>query len=264
MKMAVGCLARGNLDIAINSIEHLQKRSHFVSLNDFYVVISDTPLEEIAKFRSYFERTDLKIIDLGALDEQIPDRIERIRFCRHILQKEIAVSDSDFVILFDSDGVIRSISSYALKRGIGLLDGETFGVGVSGFPFYYDLLALSEEDNFSSIKNKYVKTKNKIVNSINFFKFIFAPMLLRGLSRKIEVVNSCFNGMVVYNMEDYRQGNYYFDIDVNYGCEHLNFHKSISLGRNKRMLIDHRMKFTSFNEHNKFVSRATKKLFSEF
>ena len=256
-----GCLARGDLESTAKTIQLIVGDASYFSLNDFTVVISDTPESDVVIFRNTFAKYSIDIVDLGALDLQIPDRIDRIRYCRKVLQHHILKSDSDvdIVVIFDSDSILEKFDHAHFVKSTNLIGDNFFGVGISGFPAYYDLLALSVSDDFKSLKETSIKRKGIYTPMIPYLRNIMIPMATRGLSGKQEVVYSCFNGMVSYDAQSYRIGDYYYNVTNSNECEHLNFHNSIHNLNNKKMVIDHSLNFTGINEHNNFFKRILKK-----
>jgi hypothetical protein len=101
---------------------------------------TDRTLSEISKkIPNFFYKS------LGTLESSIPDRIERLIFCRNVYVRELreskALQNADFVIVADLDGINRKLKTENVSFSISRLDSwDALCANQSGR--YYDLLAL--------------------------------------------------------------------------------------------------------------------------
>ena len=143
--VVVGTIRNGAKAIR-NEIQSLKRILEPLAEVFFFVVESDssddTPkiLDNISK-----EITNFSYKSLGKLESKIPNRIERLIFCRNIYVREIRESltfqEADFVIVVDLDGVNKKLNTkeihFSLSRKV---TWAALSANQSGK--YYDLLAL--------------------------------------------------------------------------------------------------------------------------
>jgi hypothetical protein len=212
---------------------------------------------------------------LGNLQEIIPNRIERIRFCRNKYVEYIRTNyDSNqwnFIIVADLDGMNSAISSRKIIRAIKNLSewdvcfsNQTLG--------YYDLYALRskgwvENDCFEDLTN--LKEKFPFIQRYNnsFLGFLLAfkhfdklrvqaiYSKMRRLKGKPIKVDSAFGGLAMYKPEVFLSFDYSTISDLSYGmCEHLDLH-SKCVDSELSLYIDPKFTNNHWNEYNlnKFI-----------
>jgi len=223
-------------------------------------------------------------ISMGNLKPDIPERIERIRFCRNryveYIRSNIAEREWDYVVVADLDGMNSAVSVKGVRKSLDLLkihdsvfSNQTFG--------YYDLLALrcpnwvtgnfkkeiyereelqsDSTEKFTLIERiKIFLTKDKIRR-----EFIYKRMRVIPKSRAPIMVESAFGGFGIYKSEIFKFFNYDpVNSDEIGECEHLALHarcreNGYSLVVNPALINNH---VNSYNLNKLFLVRLLRHL----
>lgn len=113
---------------------------------EFFIVESDSSdstvsiLENLAN-----ESTSVHFVSLGDLSPEIPDRIERLKYCRNRYVEEVRANplfqECDLIIVADLDGINSSITVEGVRKALeSNFDWDVLCANQKGK--YYDLLAL--------------------------------------------------------------------------------------------------------------------------
>ncbi len=222
----------------------------------FYLVESDSndsTVQELTRIKDEDQR--VSFTSLENLKQDIPDRIERIRFCRNKYVQYIRAKHQenswDFIIVADLDGMNRKLSSLGIGTCFSseLNWSACFANQRNG---YYDLYALRcndwvSEDVFSSyqflkVSNPFVpSSKNQYLKWLQEFRHfdrlrkssIYKKMRKISPTENWIAVDSAFGGLGIYRPEVFLRFNYdsqnlsstvYCEhIDLNYQCREANF-----------------------------------------
>ena len=231
---------------------------------------TDLTTEILNKCKS--ENSNFDFISLGTLRNSLPDRIERIRFCRNKYVEEIRRThpsqDWDFIIVADMDGMNRAISESAILKALysnkdwdGCFANQSFG--------YYDVFALRAtnwlEDNCFSTLNQ-LKVDKPFVSHFKsrylyfleaFHHFdklrveaIYSKMRRIKRSEDWIKVNSAFGGLGIYRPQLFLDFDYSFEqLEPDIYSEHLDFHsKCVAEGAN--FFINPKLVNTRLNDYN--------------
>ena len=163
--------------------------------------------------------------------EQHDDRIKRLALAREALKENLVKLQikSKYVCVIDLDDVINeSFNLNLIEKLIFTLNKEHekyFAVSLSSKPFYYDIL------NFESneFPNKNIKQlqNNKSINSYKQRReFIYKTQKLMSNKKNFECISG-FNGLCLYNYEDYVTSKYYED-NEDQTPEHLLFNRYLN------------------------------------
>ena len=207
---------------------------------------------------------------MGELLYKLPNRVERIRFCRNqyvdYIRKNYEKFLWDFIFVADLDGMNSKISSRKIRRAISnssdwdaCFANQTFG--------YYDLYALRskgwlEHDCFEELErlkenNSFIQKSTSSITNF-FFAFrhfdqlrveaIYSKMrILRG---KMVGVESAFGGFAIYKPEIFLDFDYSAVDESSYGkCEHLDLHRKC-VGAGFKLFIDPKLTNCHVNEYN--------------
>ncbi len=172
--------------------------------------------------------------------EQHDDRIKRLALAREALKENLVKLQikSKYVCVIDLDDVINeSFNLDLIEKLIFTLNKEHekyFAVSLSSKPFYYDIL------NFESneFPNKNIKQlqNNKSINSYKRRReFIYKTQKLMSNKKNFECISG-FNGLCLYNYEDYVTSKYYED-NEDQTPEHLLFNRYLNKKLKKKILV---------------------------
>jgi hypothetical protein len=215
---------------------------------------------------------------LGDLQELIPNRIERIRFCRNRYVEYIRTNyDSnrwDFIVVADLDGMNSAISSIRMNKVIK--NSNNWDVCFSNQTFgYYDLYALRSKgwvendcfDELAILKEKFPfsqRYNNSLFGFLLAFKH-FDRLRVQAIYSKMHKlkghlirVDSAFGGLAVYKPEIFLRFDYSTISETNFGkCEHLDLHsKCVNSGL--KLYIDPKLINSHWNEYNLNKFKATR------
>jgi len=162
---------------------------------------------------------------LGDLEPSIPDRIERLIFCRNVYVQEIRkskhLSQSDFVIVVDLDGINKKLKAESVKLSLSRKENWDV-ICANQTRKYYDLLALRHKfwcpqnvfDEYYWLRG--VLTWKKAKKYTIYNKMIRIPREYGLIS-----VDSAFGGFAIYK------------------TRHFMFHDYTRLPRDSHSDIDH-------------------------
>jgi hypothetical protein len=202
---------------------------------------------------------DIKLLNLKRLNS-IDDRIKRITKGRHLLKNYILKNKlkSDFVCIMDVDDVLLNKTSLNLKNFMNLAKNlkknkkKFNGISVGSKPYYYDILAFkSSELELPNILE--IQKSRKILNAYKMRqKYIYTPQK-KITKRKNMITISSFNGLCIYNYNDYILGDYYYkskiSLENNFLNEHMKMNISLNNINKKKILIDNNFKLNTPKEH---------------
>jgi len=260
-----------NVSKSINQeIYRLMRALSNVKKIRFYLVESDSTdstVHELSILKSTLDSFDF--LSLGSLKETIPDRLDRIRFCRNKYIDFIRSCNLEncptYTIVADLDGMNTAISKTGVKSCFKRLDwdvvtaNQTFG--------YYDILALRKDGwQEADWTEEYESAKEALVlNRINHFKLIrrlrrflyldrLKHKLLYSKMKKIKKnsswisVNSAFGGLAIYKTEIFHKYDYekeFYSIET----DHVSLNRKIVRGGGK-IFINPLFINSHFNEYN--------------
>ena len=239
----------------------------------FFLVESDSTdstIEILTECK--FQDDNFDFVSLGALKNSIPDRIERIRFCRNRYVQEIRRTHPneqwDFVIVADMDGMNPAISESSLIKTLHS-DMEWDGCFANQFFGYYDLFALRasnwlEENCFSALNQLKASTPfvsrfdSRYLHFLEAFNHfdklrvaaIYSKMRRIKLSEDWISVVSAFGGFGIYRPQLFLNFDYSFEkLEPDIYSEHLDFHsKCVAAG--SKFFINPKLVNSRFNEYN--------------
>lgn len=235
---------------------------------EYFLVESDsndsTPkiLTSLKSQHIYFE-----FMSLGKLHTRIPDRIERIRYCRNayveFIRNTYKQKKWNYVVVADMDGMNSQLTTAGVKSSIvKLRDWDAlFANQKHG---YYDIFALRSSDWVESDLLEVLRadeasdrSKSQVSNPVDYLRnqqrrqrVLYSKMRRIPQNSQIIPVDSAFGGLGIYKPEMFLE----FDYSLNTGqapdgSEHVTFHKKcveggFSLGINPEMIN------ATFNEYN--------------
>ena len=224
-----------DFDLIIRAFESFEIERMIVIESDS----TDNTLVVLKELESKYKNLVFK--SEGRLANRIPDRIERIRYCRNLYVEEIRRLnlESKYVIVSDLDG----INSRLKKRYVEecFIESDWDAVFPNQLFGYYDILALRQDFwvNHSCIeelkwRQSFVYSKSTRLNFIRsvslFFQYdrarkqAFYSKMLR-INRNLPriPVKSAFGGIGIYKSEIFTNFDY-SPIENATHCEHVDLH----------------------------------------
>ncbi len=185
-------------------------------------------------------RGEIVLVPTAFMAEE-PERLRRMALGRERLKSELESSGISprFICVLDIDNVIAAppTAPALLAAASKLGRSGVFGVSASSRPHYYDLLAFEDRQrSFATLLDELAQSRTDIVRYYRFFRSRIYPHQ-RALTSDREIACvSTFNGLCLYNGDDYRLGSY-----LQAGpalCEHLVFNRRLAALTGGAMLID--------------------------
>lgn len=238
----------------------------------FYVVESDSSdrtLQTLNKIK--LDDTNFNFISLGHLRHEIPNRIERIRFCRNQYVDQIRKSQDehnwDLIVVADMDGMNTSLNSSGVNE---VLSNTEWGACFANQTFgYYDIMALRssgwvERDCFLELES--LKLKNSTIRThpnrfvqflIEFSHFdnlrkiaIYNKMIRIDRNSHLIAVRSAFGGLGLYKPDLFLKYDYdLLNLEEAVYSEHVDFHYKAIEGGHK-LFIAPKLINSHVNEYN--------------
>jgi hypothetical protein len=209
---------------------------------DFFIVESDSSDDTVSKLELLNRKlSNFNYETLGSIKGRIPNRIERLRFCRNRYVNFIRREPRDYwdyVIVMDLDGINSKIDRKGISSCFNLSQewDACFPVQKHG---YYDLLALRAhnwvmsdpvreirtliEAERAKIKSKSLFARIKLnfnLDRIRKNNFYSKMLKFPGETRLIPVL-SAFGGIGIYKSRIFYDVDY-GNLDSAEGCEHVN------------------------------------------
>jgi hypothetical protein len=264
----VGKTIERELRIVLKSLSSFDDIQIFLVESDS----NDQTVQILKKIQS--ANQNFSFMSKGRLSDTLPNRIERIAYCRNVYVDFIRNNYKkllwDYVAVADLDGMNFKIN----KKGIdscfkvdqkwdGLMANQPYG--------YYDIYALRargwvEYDCFLELKRaKKVslppkESKHKLLNFFKLFnhydklrrKIIFDKMIKLKKNHGLVKVDSAFGGFAIYKTDVFFGSDY--QLADSFSSEHVSFHRS-KANLQKSFYINTKLVNNRLNEYNlnKFI-----------
>ena len=198
-----------------------------------YIVESDSSDDTVQRLLELAENDSrIRFTSLGQIENTIPNRIERIRYCRNIYVEEIRnnplYEEFDLIIVADLDGINTRINSDTFNLALNLeLSWDVLAANQSAR--YYDIFALRhplwspndwslEAGWLEPFLGKKIAKRHSITDRMIHIPPTVAPI----------PVNSAFGGLCIYrrwvfDQFDYLEG---ADTPINEN-EHVTLHRKV-------------------------------------
>jgi hypothetical protein len=250
-----------------SEIPHIMKAFGGFDQIEVFLVESDSKdntIEELFFLKTKFPKLHFAI--LGNLKEKIPDRIERIRYCRNIyvdyVRENFSSNNWNYIVVMDLDGMNMKLT----RKGVDscfLNNLKWSGVFANQKNGYYDLLALRHKNwmpnncfqDLDWYKMAIEINSSKIGKFRNFFRYdsiksaaIWSKMIkIPEQARWIEV-ESAFGGMGIYKSEIFLKYDY-TSSTKNSESEHISLHSKFDEIFEKKY-INPTLINSNWNEYN--------------
>ena len=225
---------------------------------EFLIVESDSSdnivhvLKELSKEIKGFE-----YVSLGNLSSQMPNRIDRIAFCRnkaHALISE-KIASYDYIAVTDLDGVNHLLTQDAVQSCWSRSDWDVVTANQSG-P-YYDIYALRAEGWCEvNCEEEVRKLANSGIHPMKARKKeIYDRQKVIPISSNWVPVKSAFGGLAIYTSESFMFGSYSSRNRADLiECEHLSLNLAITV-KGGRIFINPRLINSMGNDLSKISKR---------
>jgi hypothetical protein len=235
-----------------------------------FLVESDSNDETVQILKNIQSTTqNFSFVSKGKLSKILPNRIERIAFCRNVYVDFIRNNYKKYlwgyVAVADLDGMNFKINKQGIdscfkvnKKWDGLMANQPYG--------YYDIYALRargwvEYDCFlelSKVKKESTPPKASKYNLLSFFKLfnyydklrkkiIFDKMIRLNQNRGLIKVDSAFGGFAIYKVDVFFDSDY--QLSDSFSSEHVSFHRS-KANLQKSFYINTKLVNNRLNEYN--------------
>jgi hypothetical protein len=254
-RLLVTGLVRNSAEHIESEINRLERHtSRIFTSVDFYCVESDstdeTPflLKRLAE-----ERLNIEVLCLGALEQKLPERIERLRHCRNLyidyIRRHSDSRNYDFVLVVDFDVRNRRLDLSPLSSLVH--DNNWAGLFVNQAGPYYDIYALRKQ---GWVEGDCFKEFNELakVFSIRNAKRLAVWSKMRKIPRSYSLlsVDSAFGGLALYRKEVFERFDYELVSEEFKGeSEHVSLHKKITKVGGQLFIVPSMTNF-SYAPHN--------------
>lgn len=236
-----------NIRILDEAFQDFEELSYYVVESDS----SDETLLELERAKGYLNK--FSYVSLGALSPKIPNRVERITFCRNAyLDYFFEHRDKfDYLIVADLDGINEGLSALALSS-IWSEGVEWDGVFANQSSLYYDIWALRHDawcpsdcwQNYRFLRELGLSEERALWDSV-YSKMIHVPKDYSWIP-----VRSAFGGLGIYKASSFPQ--VYYSCYDEHGvevCEHVNLHCSPEFS-DKKLFINPALINGGLNGHS--------------
>ena len=238
-------------NVLVKDFERVFKSlSRFNSVSTYLVESDSTDKTNKALSKLKGKYSNFEYIELGTLKSTIPDRIERIRFCRNVYVKfirdNIKEENWEYIIVVDLDGMNSKLTKVAVNSCFE--DPTDWDACFANQKYgYYDLYALRHptwmpRDCFLDLEKEKSKIPSKYLNSANLFAKFYSEIRF-GKARKVAIYNkmriikknaswikvdSAFGGFAIYKSRLFIEADYGKNpIENSQTSEHVDLHSNL-------------------------------------
>lgn len=150
---------------------------------------------ELAK--KYSSKINAEIFKFDKLNTKYKYRTHRLAFLRNFLLDK--VRDSDYVIVMDSDSVMKDFNLNGLKSCFEYDVNSWDAFGANCNDKYYDVWTLRDNKlNYDCWDRVYHEVQNGRIHAFSVKEHVSKYQIKINPTSKIIPVNSCFGGMMIY------------------------------------------------------------------
>ena len=198
------------------------------------------------------ERNNFNYKSLGILESVLPNRIQRLAFCRNVYVKEMRENklykDVDFVAVVDFDIKNNRLRLNELKKLIGEQSWDAIFANQTGR--YYDIYALRkkgwvENDCFADYKKFLINKSSQDAKELA----IWSKMRKIGKNSPLIPVDSAFGGLGIYRQNVFMNFDYSLLNEQIHESEHVSLHKKITDSNGLLFIVPNMTNF-SWSAHN--------------
>jgi hypothetical protein len=228
-------------------------------LNDIFEIVNFLIIESDSKDNTEKvlediknERNNFNYKSLGVIESILPNRIQRLAFCRNEYVKEMRENklykDVDFVAIVDFDIKNNRLRLNELKKLIGEHSWDAIFANQTGR--YYDIYALRkkgwvENDCFADYKKFLMSMSSQDAKELA----IWSKMKKIRKNSPLIPVDSAFGGLGIYRQNVFMNFDYSLLNEQIHESEHVSLHKKIT-DSNGLLFIAPNMTNFSWSAHN--------------
>jgi hypothetical protein len=198
------------------------------------------------------KRHNFNYKSLGVIESILPNRIQRLAFCRNVYVKEVRENklykDVDFVAIVDFDIKNNRLRLNELKKLIGEHSWDAIFANQTGR--YYDVYALRkkgwvENDCFADYKKFSMSMSSQDAKELA----IWSKMRKIGKNSPLIPVDSAFGGLGIYRKNVFMNFDYSLLNEQIHESEHVSLHKKITDSNGLLFIVPNMTNF-SWSAHN--------------
>ena len=228
-------------------------------LNDIFEIVNFLIIESDSKDNTEKvlediknERNNFNYKSLGVIESVLPNRIQRLAFCRNVYVKEMRENklykDVDFVAVVDFDIKNNRLRLNELKKLIGEQSWDAIFANQTGR--YYDIYALRkkgwvENDCFADYKKFLMSMSSQDAKELA----IWSKMRKIGKNSPLIPVDSAFGGLGIYRQNIFMNFDYSLLNEQIHESEHVSLHKKITDSNGLLFIVPNMTNF-SWSAHN--------------
>ncbi len=219
----------------------------------------------------------------GELKDAIPDRVERIRFCRNdyvkFIRDNFEIYKWDYIVAADLDGMNNALNYEAVRSCFTRLDWDCCLSNQSGG--YYDIFALRERNwqpgnYFEVVESERAKIRNLRMSRFHFLNRIRAILLedfikrdaiyskMRQIPRNTSwvPVDSGFGGLAIYKPHVFLSFDYSKVESRSSDSEHVDLHLKMRKNDQKIFINPNfvNSRWNTYNVNRFFLVRQARRL----
>jgi hypothetical protein len=247
-------IARDVAKILPRELNRIEKEmENIFELVNFLVIESDSKDNTIKILNNIKnKKNNFSYVSLGKIDSILPNRIQRLAFCRNVYVKEIRENklykDIDFIAIVDFDIKNNRLKLNELKKLIGEQSWSAIFANQTGL--YYDIYALRkkgwvENDCFVEYKEFSMNMSPQDAKELA----IWSKMKKIRKSSPLIPVDSAFGGLGIYRKDVFMNFDYSLPPEHLHESEHVSLHKKIR-DSNGLLFIVPKMTNFSWGTHN--------------
>ncbi len=220
-----------NLDFLISL-----KKNSIINEVSIFILESDSYDKTREKLKKYVNDSNFFIYFKDNLEESIPNRVERIAYCRNYLLKKINEEKISFDFYIPVDLDLDLFSSTSKSKFISLIeelsnDSNNQAYFPYSTPFYYDVAALRSNNWVENdIWIKYYRMTKYIPIGKVFFRIFILYRKQKSMPKNLRPINvkSAFGGMGIYKLNNQKLNNLKYGIlDEAQTADHIMFNNKI-------------------------------------
>ena len=247
-------LARDVAKFLPRELSRIEKEmNNIFEIVNFLIIESDSKdntekvLEDIKK-----ERNNFNYKSLGVIESTLPNRIQRLAFCRNAYVKELRENklykDVDFVAIVDFDIKNNRLRLNELKKLIVGHNWDAIFANQTGR--YYDIYALRkkgwvENDCFADYRKFSMSMSSQDAKELA----IWSKMRKIGKNSPLIPVDSAFGGLGIYRKNLFMNFDYSLLNEQIHESEHVSLHKKITDSNGLLFIVPNMTNF-SWSAHN--------------